>query len=201
MGDEERAKHARDLNCLVDEDRGKRRRALDTFATLAPTLPPAFVVGDLLPPVLRAVGDAVEKNRELAVGLLSKLCAHHAAAVPDVARAALPVVASRVGSLPFPEGTEEIRLLLVQLVHTFLKHPACGPVVADNFTAVVEVLVRSATDAFHDVKVRTAGCTHLFGYCRAFCRTSQGLYVREGGGWAPGLGVGHVRVRCQQPRN
>lgn len=153
MDEGERAKYARDLNCLVDEDRNKRRVALTTFSRLVPSLPPPFLLSDLLPPVLRAFSDPVEKNRELAVGLVAEVCSRHRGLVPGVARAALPVLGARIGSFPFPETTEEIRLLLVQLLGTCLGHPECAAVVRDSLPAVVEVLVRVSGDAFHDVKV------------------------------------------------
>ncbi len=151
-----RAKYARDVNCLVDEDRNKRRRALTTFSAAATSLTTSYVLTDLLPTLLRVVAVSVEKNRELAVTLVTTLCLSYKDAVPAIARHCIPVLSARVGSVPFPESTEEIRLLLVQLLTQFLVSPACADVVRDNFATVVEVLVRLAGDAYHDVKVRSS---------------------------------------------
>jgi hypothetical protein len=149
-----RAKYARDLNCLLDEDRNKRRRALELFAKAFASLPVAYLMADVLPPVLRTVADPVEKNRELAVlFLVDSMCVRCSDGLPLLARRCIPVIAARVGTLPFAEPAEEIRKKLVELLAVFLKSPVCADVVREEFSAVVEVLVKAASDAFPDVKV------------------------------------------------
>ena len=150
----QRAKYGRELNCLKDGDRNSRKRALGVFTDAAGSLSPTYVVVDLVPRLLPCLSDAVEKNRELAAVLLIALCNKHSGLVSDIARHSLPVLGSRIGSFPFPETTEEIRLLLVQLLAQFLRVPTSAEVVKDNFSVVTEILVRSSGDAFHDVKVK-----------------------------------------------
>lgn len=155
--DEFRAKYARDLNCLADEDRAKRRRALATFTSaFAGTLAPpaaAFFLSDLLPALLRVVSDPVEKNREMSLTLITDVLAKNQEIMPTAASLALPVLSERVGVLPFPEPAEEVRLLAVKLIKVILSARNCVDVINDGFETVSDALVKAATDTFHDVKV------------------------------------------------
>ena len=71
--------HARDFNCLADEDRTTRKRALQKLSSLPSTQPPDVLAhaweAALRVPVLKAFADPVEKNRELAVALATELFA------------------------------------------------------------------------------------------------------------------------------
>ena len=162
-GEDPRARYARDLNCLVDEDRNKRRRALGTFATvfvsgskaLTPDLS-SYFASDCLAPLLKVVADPVEKNRELAVALIADVFSANAALHVPVAAATLPVLSARLGTVPFPEPAEEVRLQLVKLLRSILNSPHCPGVVGDAFDSVSETLLKAATDSYHDVKVRFA---------------------------------------------
>ena len=69
----------RDVNCLTDDNRTTRRRALDRLRKETvdhrPPHPPAALQGLLdfaLKPLLRVLSDPTEKCRELAVSLLAE---------------------------------------------------------------------------------------------------------------------------------
>ena len=71
---------ARDLNCLADENRQTRKRALTKLGTLpsaghsSEQLAPLWADA-LRTPLLRLFADPVEKNRELAITLAAELLA------------------------------------------------------------------------------------------------------------------------------
>lgn len=157
MDDSLRTKFARDLNCLADDDRFKRRRALTTFQSAVATLNAAFAASELAPAALKCYSDAVEKNRELAVTLVTSLLSQFPDTMPALARPVIAAIGSRVGVFPFAEPTEEIRLLLVQQALVLLRSPGCADAVRDSISVVFEILIRSCGDAFHDVKVSGAG--------------------------------------------
>ena len=102
---------ARDLNCLADDNRQTRKRALTKLAALpgaghAPeTLVPVWVE-QLRAPVLRLFADPVEKNRELALSLASMLLAstppalHSTHFLQAASRASLLLRCMRIATLP-----------------------------------------------------------------------------------------------------
>lgn len=64
-------------------------------------------------------------------------------------------IESRLGTTPFPEPAEELRLLLIQLLCQLLC-PPCASLAADQFQSIVNVIVKASSDNFHDVKVACA---------------------------------------------
>ena len=68
--------YARDFNCLSDQDRKTRQRALQKLSALASSpqseLDEAWEQA-LRVPLLKLFSDTVEKNRELAIGLATQL--------------------------------------------------------------------------------------------------------------------------------
>lgn len=68
----------RDVNCLLDENRSTRRRALERLQKeiAQSSLHPKDVIDGLLEflikPLLRVFSDPVEKCRELAIGIIAK---------------------------------------------------------------------------------------------------------------------------------
>ena len=67
----------RDLNMLADDNRQSRKRALEKLCKLAGAGHPADVLAplwtdQLRAPVLKLFADPVEKNRELAIEIMSK---------------------------------------------------------------------------------------------------------------------------------
>jgi len=117
-----------------------------------------FFVNHLAPVLLKVFADSVERIREDGIALYSSTMdtASVVDQLPSLLQAAIPVFASRIGVSPFNEDSEEIRLLLVQLLLRFLTHPSCRDVIASNMDSVVTTLSRVASDAFPAVKVEAA---------------------------------------------
>mgnify|MGYP005990183045 CR=1 FL=1 len=112
----------------------------------------------LSPVLLKVFADGVERIREDAIALYSSTMdtASVASHCPTLLQAAIPVFASRIGVNPFNEDSEEIRLLLVQLMLRFLTQPSCCDVIASNMDSIVTTLSRVAGDAFPAVKIEAA---------------------------------------------
>lgn len=167
----------RDVNCLADPDRSVRRRAIDRLhralhADAASV--PAAVLSKLCEVNLQAAllacagQDAVEKCREKSLTLLLFLVEQRAVARSEaVLKQIVALATARLGKLPYPEHTEEIRLLLLQLVVVFLKQltaetereTSLRDVIAD----LADVLGKSALDPFPDVKKIVADCVSVIG--------------------------------------
>lgn len=69
----------RNVNCLSDENRATRKRALERLRKESlghtPPYPPSLLqglMGFMLKPLLRMLSDPVEKCRELAINLLAE---------------------------------------------------------------------------------------------------------------------------------
>lgn len=166
----------RDVNCVSDPERSVRRRALDklqrTLSAEAPTTPPAVLATlfrtNLKDALLACAGqDAVEKCREKALTLVLLFTTQRAVELSQpMLRDIVALLSARIGKLPYPEPTEEIRLLLLQLTHAYLTQlgaAAASTTTADlSLTAVIadlaNVLGKTALDPFPDVKKLSADC-------------------------------------------
>ncbi|CAI5745307.1 unnamed protein product [Peronospora destructor] len=159
-------KMKRDVNCLMDPDRRVRRRAMDKLhrtlqseaSHVSNPVLRALCVFNLLRPLLRcSESDVVEKCRERALTLLLFLCERGALESSDMTLKEIVALANaRLGKLPYPEPTEEMRLLILQLLHAFLKQFAA---VKDRLTSLRDVITelanalgKTAVDPFPDAK-------------------------------------------------
>lgn len=166
----------RDINCLADPERGVRRRAMDKLsralqaeaAGVSPAVLAKLCADNLQRALLTSAGqDTVEKCREKALTLLLFLAEKRALALSAQVLAELVALASsRLGKLPYPEHTEEIRLLLLQLVALYLKQLAGESekvALRDVMADVANVLGKAALDPFPDVKKVVADCVIVIG--------------------------------------
>ncbi|KAJ1622125.1 hypothetical protein T492DRAFT_846537 [Pavlovales sp. CCMP2436] len=157
MADELAAALARDVNCLAEENRNTRKRALlkisEAVLNASPPLSPGSLLelweGALRVPLLRVFSDGVEKNREISITLVTGIIER----LPDV-RSSLsslvPTIASRVGIAPFEEGCEEVRLQLVELAELLVfKAGASGAPYGKELAGMACALT---ADTFPEVK-------------------------------------------------
>ncbi|OWZ19534.1 hypothetical protein PHMEG_0006218 [Phytophthora megakarya] len=200
-------KMQRDVNCLSDPDRSVRRRAADklnrTLQNEASRASSAVLrtlcVSNLQRPLLQcAENDAVEKCRERALTSLLFLCENGALELSNATLKELVALANaRLGKLPYPEPTEEIRLLVLQLLHTFLKQFAAvkdAPTsLCDVITEMANALGKTAVDPFPDAKKMSAECVILISKnWKSDVGMQIGTIVRP---LAANLGHQHSRVR------
>ena len=106
---------ARDLNCLADDNRQTRKRALTKLGALpsaghsSEELAPLWADA-LRAPLLKLFADPVEKNRELAITLATELLAVLSdAACTDSLAHVVPAITARIGIAPAVEEAEELR--------------------------------------------------------------------------------------------
>ncbi|KAG7393600.1 HEAT repeat-containing protein 2 [Phytophthora pseudosyringae] len=168
-------KMQRDVNCLSDPDRSVRRRAADKLNRALQNEAPrvsaavlrALCVSSLQRPLLQcAESDAVEKCRERALTSLLFLCERGALEPSDTTLKELVALANaRLGKLPYLEPTEEIRLLILQLLHGFLKQFAAvqdtPTSLRDVISELANALGKTAVDPFPDAKKMSAECVIL----------------------------------------
>jgi hypothetical protein len=135
--------YARDFNCLSDQDRKTRQRALQKLGALARSPQPdvdAAWEQALRVPLLKLFSDTVEKNRELAIGLATELVP---VLSPDMLRSSLPylmpVLVGRLATNPIAEDGEELRLQLLQLLQLVLKQGGGSPL-APHLPELVQAL-------------------------------------------------------------
>ncbi|DBA01279.1 TPA: hypothetical protein N0F65_001784 [Lagenidium giganteum] len=163
----------RDINCLSDPDRNVRRRALDKLQRGLSNDAEQLSVGVLTTLfdnnvkaalLACASSDSVEKCREKALSLLLFFVERHAIPhSPTMLSDLVKLLNGRLGKLPFAEPTEEIRLLLLQLIHIYLKQQAALPAdqrgsLRDVIPDLANVLGKTAVDQFPDAKKVTADC-------------------------------------------
>ncbi|KAA6419548.1 MAG: hypothetical protein FRX49_10473 [Trebouxia sp. A1-2] len=151
-----------------------------------------IVSGPMLVPVVRLLGDPVEKCREGSLTLLASA----AEQLPEPAAllsCLMPAVADRMGDVPVEEPSEELRLAIIRLI--------AGPVILRSgqcllpyLTLVVKVVCRALEDPFHDIK--KAGCSAIANLCKQL--PSDALRPQHDALLAsllPNLGHQHSRVR------
>ncbi|RLN93970.1 hypothetical protein BBJ28_00004090 [Nothophytophthora sp. Chile5] len=201
-------KMQRDVNCLADPDRGVRRRAADKLQRALENEAPrvslavlrALCAANLQRALLQcAEHDAVEKCRERALTSLLFLCERGALEPPQATLRELVALANaRLGKLPYPEPTEEIRLLILQLLHAFLKKfeevaDATPTSLRDVITELANVLGKTAVDPFPDAKKTTAECVIVISKAwKSDVALQLGAIVRP---VVANLGHQHSRVR------
>ncbi|TYZ59531.1 hypothetical protein PybrP1_003449 [[Pythium] brassicae (nom. inval.)] len=196
----------RDVNCVADPERSVRRRALDRLQrSLAPggeaasasvAVLRALFSASLQPALFAcAASDPVEKCREKALLLALALVERRAAELsPQMLRAVTALLSARVGTLPYPEPTEEIRLLLLQLALAYLTQLAAArEPLGDALPELANALGKAALDPFPDVKKAAADCAVVLARgWRADVALQLGAIVKP---MVTNLGHQHSRVR------
>ena len=162
------SKQQRNINCLSDPNRSTRRRALKKFVQEFNAPPKkkqrpvhaAFFKASLQTPLLSCLADEIEKCRECSCALLTHFTNHVLTDTADhpaiytLFTLVLPILQNRIGSTPFAEPTEEIRLCLVDLLNALLVHPAVttSTQLPDLGPDILALYARACQDPYPDVK-------------------------------------------------
>jgi len=108
----------RHLNCLQDQNRATRRRALETIRNeLLSSENNGNVVAVVIRPLLRAFSDPVEKCREIAIVAVSETVASTSEPC-SLLQCVVPTLVQRLAQPEIVEPSEELRLKLVQLIRS-----------------------------------------------------------------------------------
>ena len=153
------ARFQREVNRLVDQDRGTRKRGL---LKLLEELPWETKLQEdldelkdfletVLPTVCALVADSIEKCRELSLRFLLKTC--DVLEPISLLSTVLQPLCSRVNDLPFHEPAEEIRLLVLTVFSRIVAKLILSDVPAEQLLVLSHMLGVVLSDSFPSVKV------------------------------------------------
>ncbi|OQS04441.1 hypothetical protein THRCLA_03322 [Thraustotheca clavata] len=148
----------RDVNCLKDPQRSVRKRSLEKLSHVSDLVRKfgqdalvCFMQSHMFQPLVECIADPIEKCRELSI-LTCKEYAKVGAMQGDGREKALIIaIHARIGKSPFVETSEELRLMLLELLQLVLQ--ASDIATLENCIGdVMEVLAKTAADPFPDAK-------------------------------------------------
>ena len=153
---------ARHINCLGEENKMARRRALESIKkdTVGrnPSLSPSelkSLFNDLLKPLLKEFSDPMERCREISVDTVKKfLCL-----IPspeDSLPYIMPVLVQRLGPPEIIEPSEELRLQVVELLKEIVE--SSGKKNSVYMADIIKILQRTIIDPYPEVKKLSCHC-------------------------------------------
>ncbi|XP_030591867.1 dynein assembly factor 5, axonemal [Archocentrus centrarchus] len=158
---------ARHLNCLNEDNKATRKRALELIKkeTVDKGLSGGVlqeVFSALLKPLLRCLSDPMERCRETTIALITEFI--RCVPKPDESLPYLmPCLAQRFGEKEILEPAEELRLSAVEMLTLTVE--VCGKNLAPYLKEVINILRRTIVDPFPDVKRESCKCTVNFAKC------------------------------------
>ncbi|KAE8579491.1 hypothetical protein XENTR_v10024068 [Xenopus tropicalis] len=158
---------ARHLNCLNDENKMTRKRALAAIQKEAmnerlssAVLQDVFL--ELLKPLLRCLSDPMEKCRELSVQIIVH-CVSNVPRPEDSLPYLMPALSQRLGQQEVVEPSEELRLSMVELLSLVVE--VCGKKLAPYLDEMIKIFQRTIVDPFPDVKKESCKCASNCAQC------------------------------------
>lgn len=155
---------ARHLNCLNEESKSTRKRAIELIkretidrGLSSSVLQEVFAV--LLKPLLKCLSDPMERCRETAITIITEFI--RCVPKPEECLSYLmPCMAQRLGEKEIQEPAEELRLSCVGMLS--LTSEVCGKHLAPYVNEMVNILQRTVVDPFPDVKRESCTCIVTF---------------------------------------
>lgn len=156
---------SRHLNCLTDDNRNTRKRAIEGIKKETLLKNPALsssvlegVFDEILKPLLKILSDPVEKCRELSIGVLTECLKQLSCPVSSLSYV-MPVLVQRLGQQDIIEPSEEIRLILVELLSSIVEisREAVTPYLGD----AIKILQRTIVDQYPEVRKQSCRCASL----------------------------------------
>lgn len=151
---------ARHLNCLNDDNKNTRRRALAAIQKevedkrlSSGALQEVF--GELLRPLLRCLADPMEKCREVSIQIIT-YCVTNVPRPEESLPYLIPTISQRLGHQEITEPSEELRLGLSQLLTLLVE--VCGRKLGPYLDEMVRILQRTIVDPFPEVKKESCRC-------------------------------------------
>ncbi len=156
---------SRHLNCLSEENRNTRKRAIQGIGKgtleLNPSLEPEVlqcVLTEIIKPVLKLFSDPTEKCRELSILFLSN-CMDKVSDVSEFLPMTMPVLVQRLGQHEVIEPSEELRLEMIQLLSKLVR--LCQQKMSIYLDDVIRILQRGILDPYSEVKKESCRCSSL----------------------------------------
>eukprot|EP01147_Barroeca_monosierra_P003460 gene3460-6095_t len=155
----------RDINCLSNENRAIRKRALlsiksstvDSKNKLNAAVMQA-ILHEILKPLLKKYEDPTEKCRELAIEIISSFLQEKPETsiyLPYI----IPAYAHRLGQLEIKEPSEELRKILMDQLEQIIN--LAGNELSVYIEELTQVLTQAIVDPFPEVKRMGCRCTAL----------------------------------------
>lgn len=153
---------SRHLNCLANENKVTRKRALEAIkkevVKKQPRTDPVIlnkVLHELIRPLLTMFSDPVAACREQVIAMLSEIIGQ-VSDPHDFLQFIIPVLVQRLGQLNVVEPMEEVRLQLVELTHKLIELNTKR--IAPYLDDLIKILQRTITDQFAEVKKESCNC-------------------------------------------
>ena len=156
---------ARHLNCLTEENRNIRKKAIEglrieTIDKTPPLDPESLnlVFSQIFKPLLKLLSDPVEKCRELSVAMISdflKQVQKPDENLPYI----IPVLCQRLGQQEIIETSEEVRLSSVKLLYQIMEFS--GKKLSVYLDDIIRILQRTLIDPYPEVKKQSCYCSSL----------------------------------------
>lgn len=153
---------SRHLNCLANENKATRKRALEAIkkevVKKQPRTDPEIlnkVLHELIRPLLIMFSDPVASCREQAIAMLGEMI-EQVSDPHDFLQFIIPVLVQRLGQLNVVEPMEEVRLQLVELTHKLIELSTKR--IAPYLDDIIKILQRTITDQFAEVKKESCRC-------------------------------------------
>ncbi|XP_053193864.1 dynein axonemal assembly factor 5-like [Scomber japonicus] len=158
---------ARHLNCLNEDNKATRKRALELIKreTVDKKLSGAVqqeVFSALLKPLLKCLSDPMERCRETAITTITEFIR----CVPKPEESLpylMPCLAQRLGEKEIHEPSEELRLSAMEMLTLTVE--VCGTQLAPYLSEMFNILQRTIVDPFPDVKRESCKCIVIFAKC------------------------------------
>ncbi|XP_053706872.1 dynein axonemal assembly factor 5-like isoform X1 [Synchiropus splendidus] len=155
---------ARHLNCLNEDNKATRKRALEAIKreTIDKKLSSSIlqeVFATLLSPLLKCLADPMERCRETAISTITefiRFVPHPEESLPYL----IPTLTQRLGDRELQEPSEELRLSAMELLTLTVE--VCGKHLAPYLNDMITILQRTIVDPFPDVKRESCKCTVKF---------------------------------------
>ncbi|PVD38342.1 hypothetical protein C0Q70_00954 [Pomacea canaliculata] len=177
---------ARHVNCLKEDNRNTRKRALEDIKKDTQGRNPAFeaselqlVFSELLKPLLKGFSDPVEKCRELSIGIVQWFL-ENVPCPEESLSYVFPILVQRLGQQEIVESSEEIRFKLVELTlvdpYPEVKKESCK--CASEIAKTVPQYFYSTSE--HLIKPLLLSITHQHSKIRALVVETLGDVIRYG---------------------
>ncbi|KAM9391919.1 dynein axonemal assembly factor 5 [Pholidichthys leucotaenia] len=157
----------RHLNCLNEDNKATRKRALDVIRK--ETIDKGLFSSDLqevfsalLKPLLKCLSDPMERCRETSISVLTdfiRCVPRPEESLPYL----MPCLAQRFGEKKTLEPAEELRLLVMEMLTLTVE--VCGKRLSAYLQEMIGILQRSIVDPFPDVKRESCKCVVKFAKC------------------------------------
>jgi len=153
-------KHQRDINRTTDEDKLTRKRGLEKLLSELPWTSKSrrkamlrLFCENLMKPLLHALVDSVEKCRELSLKIIRQAITVFPLIDTDTLNQLIVALCARIGETPFPESTEELRLMVLEILGVIVSHESYSNGLSySTYSPILDTLSKALSDAFPAVK-------------------------------------------------